>query len=89
MADCSEINNITTIGTSAITYNSTPLPCTGINTCDGLNTIISKFNSIICTITNDVATLTEDITTLTEDLMIISEEVSTINNQLNICCPTI
>jgi hypothetical protein len=88
MADCSEINNITIIGTSVITYDSTPLPCTDVKTCDGLNTILDKFNSVICNVAADVALLTEDITNITEDLMILSEDVIIINNRLNICCPT-
>lgn len=88
MADCSEINNITTIGTSAITYDSTPLPCSDVKTYDGLNTILDKFNTIICSATADVALLTEDITNITEDLMIASEDVITINDTLNVCCPT-
>lgn len=88
MANCSEINNITIIGTSAITYDSTPLPCTDVKTCDGLNTILDKFNSVICNVAADVALLTEDITNITEDLMILSEDVININNRLNICCPT-
>lgn len=88
MANCSEINNITIIGTSAITYDSTPLPCSDVKTCDGLNTILDKFNTIICSATANVESLTEDITNITEDLMILSEDIILINNQLNICCPT-
>jgi hypothetical protein len=88
MADCPEINNITIIGTSAITYDSTPLPCTDVKTCDGLNTILDKFNTIICSVAVDVALLTEDITNITEDLMIASEDVIIINDRLNVCCPT-
>lgn len=88
MANCSQINNTTIIGTSAITYSSTPLPCTDVKTCDGLNTILDKFNSVICNVAADVALLTEDITNITEDLMILSEDVIIINNRLNICCPT-
>lgn len=88
MADCSQINNTTIKGTSAVTYDSTPLPCTDVNTCDGLNTILAKFDTIICNVTDSVNTLTEDITNLTEDLMIIIDDVININNQLNICCPT-
>jgi hypothetical protein len=88
MAECSQINNITIKGTSVVTYDSTPLPCTDVNTCDGLNTILAKFDTIICNVTDSVNTLTEDITNLTEDLIIIIDDVININNQLNICCPT-
>ena len=31
---CPQINNTTIIGTSAVTYDGTPLPCTDVNTCD-------------------------------------------------------
>lgn len=85
---CPQINNTTIKGTSAVTYDSTPLPCTGVNTCDGLNVILSKFDSVICNIAADVATLTEDITNATEDLMIIIDDVININDQLDICCTT-
>ena len=88
MANCSEINNTTIIGTSAITYDSTPLPCSDVKTCDGLNTILDKFNTIICNATEDVTLLTENITNITEDLMIASEDIIIINDTLNICCPT-
>ena len=88
MANGSNINNTTIIGTSAITYSSTPLPCTNVNTCDGLNTILAKFDAVVCTVQANVATLTEDITNLTEDVMIATEDIININNQLNICCPT-
>jgi hypothetical protein len=85
---CPQINNTTIKGTSAVTYDSTPLPCTDVNTCDGLNVILSKFDSVICNIAADVATLTEDITNATEDLMIIIDDVININDQLDICCTT-
>lgn len=85
---CPQVNNTTILGTSAVTYDSTPLPCTDVNTCDGLNVILAKFDSVICTAANNVNILTEDITNLTEDLMIIIDDVININNQLNICCPT-
>ena len=86
MGNCSQVNNTTILGTSAVTYDGTPLPCTDVNTCDGLNTILAKFDAIICDATNSVDILTEDITNLTEDLMIIIDDVININNQLNICC---
>lgn len=89
MANCSNINNTTIKGTSAVSYDSTPLPCTDVNTCDGLNTIIDKFNNVLCTAVANVAALTEDVTNLTEDVMIITEEIIDINNRLDICCPTI
>lgn len=88
MANCSQINNTTIIGTSTITYDSTPLPCTDVKTCDGLNTILAKFDAIICTTVSNVATFTEEVINITEDVMIITEDIININNQLNICCPT-
>lgn len=88
MANCSQINNITIKGTSAISYDSTPLPCTDIDTCDGLNTILAKFDAVICTAQSNVATLTENITNLTEDVMIITEDINNINIQLSVCCST-
>jgi hypothetical protein len=87
MADCPQINNTTIIGTSAVSYDSTPLPCTDINTCDELNTIFTKFDTIICSVTDSVNTLIEEVTNITEDLMIITEDVENINNQIFICCP--
>lgn len=85
---CSQVNNTTILGTSAVTYDGTPLPCTDVNTCDGLNVILAKFDSVICTAANNVNILTEEITNLTEDLMIIIDDVINIQNQLEICCPT-
>jgi len=85
---CSQVNNTTIHGTSTITYDGTPLPCTDVDTCDGLNAILAKFDAIICNIASDVATLTEDVTNITEDVMMITEDILNINNQLNICCPT-
>ena len=87
MANCSKINNTTIIGTSAVTYDSTPLPCTDVNTCDGLNTILSKFDTIICDVKESVDILTEEIINITEDVMIITEDIENIYNQLEICCP--
>ena len=84
MANCSQINNTTIIGTSAVTYDGTQLPCTDVNTCDGLNTILSKFDAIICSVSANVATITEDVTNLTEDVMLITEDVTNIYNQLGI-----
>jgi hypothetical protein len=86
MANCPQINN-TNKASDAIAYVSTNLPCSGVNTCDGLNTVLNKFNTIICSVTESVNTLTEDITNLTEDIMIISEEIENINSQLFECCP--
>jgi uncharacterized protein (TIGR02145 family) len=88
MADCSQINNTCTKGTSAVSYDSTPLPCTDVNTCDGLNTILDKFDTIICDVKESVDILTEQIIDITEDLMIITEDIINIQNQLEICCPT-
>lgn len=88
MGNCSQVNNTTIKGTSAVTYDSTPLPCTDVNTCDGLNTILKKFDDIICSVKANVDTLTEDVMNLTEDVMVITEDITNINNQLDICCPT-
>ena len=88
MGNCSQVNNTTIKGTSAVTYDSTPLPCTDVNTCDGLNTILSKFDTIICDIKANVDVLTEDVMNITEDVMVITEDITNINNQLDICCPT-
>lgn len=87
MADCPQINNKTIIGTSAVSYDSTPLPCTNINTCDDLNTILTKFDNVICSAVNSVNILTEEVINITEDLMIITEEIENINDQIFICCP--
>lgn len=87
MANCSQINNTTIKGTSAVIYDSTPLPCTDIKTCDDLNTILAKFDSVICSAVANVAILKEEVTNITEDVMIIIEDIININNQLNICCP--
>lgn len=86
--NCSQINNTTIKGTSAVTYDSTPLPCTDVTTCDGLNDILSKFDAVICDVKASVDSITEDVINLTEDIMIITEDIININNQLNICCPT-
>ena len=87
MADCPQINNTTIIGTSAVSYDSTPLPCTDVKTCDDLNTILTKFDNVICSAIDSVNNLSEDIMNITEDLMIITEEIENINNQIFICCP--
>jgi hypothetical protein len=87
MGNCSQINNTTILGTSAVTYDGTKLPCTDVNTCDGLNTILSKFDAIICDVKSNVDILTEEIIDITEDIMIITEDIININNQLEICCP--
>lgn len=88
MGSCSQVNNTTIKGTSAVTYDSTPLPCTDVNTCDGLNTILSKFNAIMCDVKANVDIITEDVINLTEDVMVITEDITNIQNQLGICCPT-
>lgn len=88
MANCSQINNTTIKGTSAVTYDSTPLPCTDVTTCDGLNDILSKFDAVICDVKASVDSITEDVINLTEDIMIITEDIININNQLETCCPT-
>lgn len=88
MGNCSQVNNTTIKGTSAISYDGTPLPCTDVNTCDGLNTILKKFDDIICNVKADVDIITEEIINITEDVMVITEDIININNQLGICCPT-
>lgn len=85
---CSNINNTTIKGTSAVSYDSTPLPCTDVNTCDNLNTVLAKFDAVICNVKANVDILTEDVINITEDVMVIVEDVINIQNQLNICCPT-
>lgn len=87
MANCSQINNATIKGTSAVTYDSTPLPCTDVKACDDLNTILTKFDNVICSATNSVNTLIEEVTNITEEVMIITEEIENINNQIFVCCP--
>ena len=88
MSNCNQTNNTTIKGTSAFIYDSTPLTCTDVNTCDGLNTILSKFDAIICDVTTDVNTLIEDVPTLTEEVVIATEDIIDIYARLNICCPT-
>ena len=87
MGNCSQVNNTTIKGTSAVTYDSTQLPCTDVNTCDNLNTVLSKLDSVICKVTDDINTLTEDVMNITEDVMMITEDLINIHNQLDICCP--
>ena len=87
MANCSQTNNTTIIGTSAVSYDSTPLPCTDVKACDNLNTILTKFDNVICSAINSVNILNEEITNITEDLMLIGEEIENINDQIFICCP--
>jgi hypothetical protein len=87
MSNCSQVNNITIHGTSAVTYDSTPLPCTDVKACDDLNTILTKFDNVICSAINSVNILTEEVMNITEDLMIITEEIENINDQIFICCP--
>ena len=78
MGNCSQVNNTTIKGTSAVTYDSTQLPCTDVNTCDNLNTVLSKLDSVICKVTDDINTLTEDVMNITEDVMMITEDLITI-----------
>lgn len=86
MENCSQVNNTTIKGTSVVTYNDSPLPCTDVNTCDKLNIIFSKFDSIMCNIKATVDVVTENIINITEDIMLITEEINNINNQLDLCC---
>jgi len=88
MANCPQINNTTIIGTSTITYDGTPLPCSNVQTYDGLNDILIKFDNIICNIQQSTNTLINDITNITEDVMLVTEDIININNQLGVCCPT-
>jgi hypothetical protein len=88
MANCSQINNTTIKGTSSVIYNGNQLPCTDVKTCDGLNTILTKFDNVMCSAIANVATLIEEVTNLTEDVMIISEEIIDINDQIDVCCST-
>jgi hypothetical protein len=85
---CPSINNTTIVGTSGISYDATPLTCTGVSTCDGLNLIFSKFDTIICSVIDDVDEITTNIINLNEQLVIITDDIVNINEQLNICCPT-
>ena len=87
MANCSQIDNITIIGTSVTSYDSTPLPCLNVKQCDGLNDILNKFNSIICEAQQITNILSEEITNATEDVMIIKEDIHTIHTQVSVCCP--
>jgi hypothetical protein len=87
MANCSQINNTTIIGTSAFIYDGTQLPCTDIKTCDDLNTILAKLDAVVCNVTASVDILIEEVTNITEDVMIIGEDIINIDNQLNLCCP--
>ena len=48
MANCAQINNTTIIGTSAIGYDSTPLPCSDVQSCDGLNDILTNGKCSTC-----------------------------------------
>jgi len=86
MANCSQTNN-TKIETSAVSYDSTQLPCTNVKACDDLNTILTKFDNVICSAVNSVNILTEEVMNITEDLMILTEEIENINDQIFICCP--
>lgn len=88
MANCPQINNTTITGTSAITYDGTPLPCSNVQTYDALNDILVKFDTIICNIQQSTNVLINDITNITEDVMLVTEDIININNQLNICCTT-
>ena len=87
MVNCLDKDNKILKATSAVSYDSTPLPCTNIKPCDGLNTILTKLDGVLCSTIANVEILTENITNITEDLMIIGEDIIDINDQLNICCP--
>lgn len=86
MATCSNINNITVIGTSDIIYDSVPIPCTNINTCDNLNTILTKINNVICNIQTNSNIIAQGVSTINNNLLSISEDIININNQIYICC---
>jgi hypothetical protein len=87
MSNCPQSNN-ETIETNTISYNSSTLPCTDVDTCDDLNTILSKFNTIICSATESVNTITENVENITQDISNITNSITNINNQLNTCCPS-
>lgn len=87
MANCSQINNTTIIGTSAVTYDGTPLPCTDVKTCDNLNTILAKFDAVICDAIVGVNEITINVTNINNSITNIEEDITNIYNQLAICCP--
>lgn len=87
MGNCSQINNTTIQGTSTITYDGTPLPCTDVNTCDNLNTILAKFDAIICDAIIGVNEITINVTDINNSITNIKRNITDIYNQLDICCP--
>ena len=87
MGNCSQINNTTIQGTSTITYDGTPLPCTDVNTCDNLNTILAKFDAIICDAVIGVNEITINVTDIKNSVTNIKRNITDIYNQLDICCP--
>ena len=89
MANCSNINNTTILGTSAVTYDGTPLPCTDVNTCDGLNTILAKFDAVICDAIIGVDEITQNVTDINIRIINIEEDIINIYGELSICCPAV
>ena len=86
MANCSQINNTTIQGTSAVTYDGTPLPCTDVKTCDNLNTILAKFDAVICDAIIGVNEITINVTDINNSITNINNNITDIYNQLAICC---
>jgi len=89
MGNCSQVNNTTIQGTSAVTYDGTPLPCTDVNTCDNLNTILAKFDAIICDAIVGVNEITINVTDINISITNIEEDIINIYGQLATCCPAI
>lgn len=87
MANCSQINNTTIIGTSAVSYDSTPLPCTDVKTCDNLNTVLTKFDAIVCSVRSSVDEITNTVRNINQDIMMITDDIINIQDQIFICCP--
>ena len=86
MGNCSQINNTTIQGTSTVTYDGTPLPCTDVNTCDNLNTILAKFDAVICDAIVGVNEITINLTDFNNSITNINTNINNIYNQLAICC---
>jgi ethanolamine ammonia-lyase large subunit len=86
MGNCSQINNTTIQGTSTITYDGPPLPCTDVNTCDNLNTILAKFDAVICDAIIGVNEITINVTDINNSITNINNNITDIYNQLAICC---
>ena len=86
MSDCTNINSQTKLS-DAISYNSSPTTCSGINTCDELNDILLKYNNKICEISETISNNTISISEITNAILEINNDITNINNQLFECCP--